>query len=463
MAETPKFELPAIVRERLQAASAGTPQLHPEPDMLAAFSERALPQAEREQVLSHLAACDHCREVLALIAPEEGPPRVAAHSVVERAGFSWRTLRWGAMAAVIALVAVLTIPRLEQVKSPQTAAVHPFSEDVPPQPQTKPAQNENRPQAANSADTATRLSGAESAPAKEPAASASRLDHFKAEAKSATSANGPALFDRDLGKSKVLTNGATAAENANLAQTETGAGAYRAGGGVAGGVTGGMYRAKEAGAPIPSAPASEPSAAESYAASNDFRVNGASPSSNAETANAPSAANEATAKKDETTIAAAQKQAPPPPPAKAATSPSAGTFASLAAPERNVDQLALVAAPLWRVRSGRLQHSTGSAWQALDVESGARFTAVFALGQDVWAGAQNLIVYHSNDDGQHWSKSQLQPALNNVKNGRITKIEFSDAQHGQLFVRGEAPDDSRAEDLWTSNDGGKTWIYETID
>lgn len=461
MAETPKFELPAIVRERLQTASAGTPQLHPEPDMLAAFSERALPQAEREEILTHLAACDRCREVLALIAPEEGPPRVAAHSVVERAGFSWRTLRWGAVAAAIALVAVLTIPRLEQVKSPQTAAVHPFSEDVPPQPQTKPAQNESQPQAANSADTATRVSSPESAAVKEPAASTSRLDHSKADAKSATSANGPALFDRDLGKSKVLTNGATATGNANVAQTETGAGAYRAGGGVADGVTGGMYRAKEAGAPIPSAPAS--SAAESYTAPNNFGINGASPSTNVETENAPSAANEATAKKDETTVAAAQKQAPPPPPAKAATSPSAGTFASLAAPERNVDQLALVAAPLWRVRSGRLQHSTGSAWQALDVESGARFTAVFALGQDVWAGAQNLIVYHSNDDGQHWSKSQLQPALNNVKNGRITKIEFSDAQHGQLFVRGEAPDGSRAEDLWTSNDGGKTWIYETID
>jgi photosystem II stability/assembly factor-like uncharacterized protein len=105
----------------------------------------------------------------------------------------------------------------------------------------------------------------------------------------------------------------------------------------------------------------------------------------------------------------------------------------------------------------------GTGWQSTAVESGVHFTTVFALGQDVWAGAQGLIVYHSSDGGAHWSKSQIQPQLNNVKNGRITKITFSDSQYGSLWVRGEAPDGTQTEDLWTSNDGGKTWLFETVD
>ena len=458
MAEAPKFELPAIVRERLQAAAASTPQLHPEPDMLAAFSERTLPEAEREQVLAHLAACDRCREVLALIAPEEGPPRLAAQTVVERAGFSWRTLRWGALAAAIALVAVLTIPRLEQAKLSQTAPARPLSDNSPPLAQAKPAQTESQLQASNATAGNGKLSAPERAGAKESVPPASRFDYFKAESKASNSTNGPAMFDRDLGKAKIQANGGPAVNNANTANAETGA-AFGAGAGLAGG----LMKSKQATPPTPASPASEPNAATSYTGDQTVEVTSAAPLVTSEAASVAPAGNEASAKKDQATVAAAQKQAAPPP-AKAVTSASDARFASLAASGRNVDQFALVAAPpVWRVRGGKLQHSSGTAWQPLEVDSGARFTAVFALSQDVWAGEQNLVVYHSSDGGANWTKSQLQPALNNVKNGRITKINFSDPQHGQLFVRGEAPDGSQAEDLWTSNDGGQTWLYETID
>lgn len=457
MAETPKFELPAIVRERLQAASAGPPQLHPEPDMLAAFSERTLPDSEREQILAHLAACDRCREVLALIAPEEGPPRLAVQTVVERAGFSWRTLRWGALAAAIALVAVLTIPRLERAKSPQTAAVRPFSDNAPALAQAKPTQTESQLQASNAPVLNSKLSAPERAGNKEFAPPTSRFDYFKAESKAANSTNGPAMFDRDLGKAKILANGGPAMNNANTATAETGA----TFGSVAG-LAGGVMKSKQATPPSPASPASEPNAATSYKADQTVEVTSAAPLVNSEAASVAPARNEATAKKDQATVAAAQKQAAPP--AKTATSSSADTITSTALTQRNVAQLALMpAAPLWRVHGGKLQHSSGTAWQPIEVDNGVRLTAVFAFSQDVWAGGQNLVVYHSSDGGANWTKSQIQPALNNVKNGRITKMSFSDAVHGQLFVRGEAPDGSQAEDLWISNDGGKTWLYETID
>src|SRR5689334_15810920 len=199
MSETPKFELPAIVRERLQAAAMTTP--HPEPDVLAAFSERMLPEAERESILAHLAACDRCREVLALISPDEGPPRVAAQTVVERAGFSWRVLRWGALAAAIAVVAVLTVPRLERAKEFQTSAVRPFSENAPAQALAKEEAETKSPLAASPKPSDKVESSA--APAANQTA-ASRLDRFREKAKTANPANSPSMFDRGLAKAPIL-------------------------------------------------------------------------------------------------------------------------------------------------------------------------------------------------------------------------------------------------------------------
>ena len=56
-----------LVSGRLQAQAAGP---HPDPDVLAAFAENALLQAERAQLLQHLGACHNCREILYLAAPD---------------------------------------------------------------------------------------------------------------------------------------------------------------------------------------------------------------------------------------------------------------------------------------------------------------------------------------------------------------------------------------------------------
>ena len=450
MAEAPKFELPAIVRERLQATATTT--THPEPDLLAAFSERTLPEAERETVLAHLSACDRCREVLALISPEEGPPRVAAQTVVERAGFNWRVLRWGAVAAAIAVVAVLTIPRLER-SAPQTADLRRPSENAPAQAPAK-EQAETKSLSAAGSITRDRVEASGSAPIEGRTLAASRLDHLSEKAKTAGSSNVEAFFDKKAAKGE-----------RERAVGDFGSAGAGLGSGLAGGVSGAPYSAKSAAAPAPSAPASEPSAAASYAANDKFEMN--SLPRNASTESAANTANEMTLKKDEARVAA-QKQGP----ARTAQSETADMAApsSLAGAQLRTSELAVVAAPSpsassWRVRTGRLEHlaANGAGWQRSEVESGAHFTAVFALEQDVWAGTQTLVVYHSSDGGASWTKSQLKPQLNNVRNGRITKINFSDPQHGQLFVRGEAADGSPAEDLWTSNDGGKSWLFETID
>jgi len=47
---------------------------HPSNDQLNAYAANSLSQQERAKLAAHIHECAECREVLELIAPEEGPP-----------------------------------------------------------------------------------------------------------------------------------------------------------------------------------------------------------------------------------------------------------------------------------------------------------------------------------------------------------------------------------------------------
>ena len=66
-------ELSNALRQKLGTVQNGS-QPHPDPDVLTAFVERALPAVERAQVLGHLSVCWECREVVALSLPEVPEP-----------------------------------------------------------------------------------------------------------------------------------------------------------------------------------------------------------------------------------------------------------------------------------------------------------------------------------------------------------------------------------------------------
>jgi len=98
-------KLPQIVRTRLKAAQL--PLQHPDADMLTAFSERALPDRERDLVLEHLGRCRECREVICLALPEfELPAQEAAASSWT---LSWPALRWGFAAAGVLVIVALGV------------------------------------------------------------------------------------------------------------------------------------------------------------------------------------------------------------------------------------------------------------------------------------------------------------------------------------------------------------------
>jgi len=99
-------KVPNIVRERLQAAKPV--DAHPDADLLTAFAEQSLPEAERAAVFGHLARCGDCRDVVALALP--ATEIVDSVSVPSRAAwFTWPVLRWGAVAAGVVIIASLGI------------------------------------------------------------------------------------------------------------------------------------------------------------------------------------------------------------------------------------------------------------------------------------------------------------------------------------------------------------------
>jgi hypothetical protein len=93
------------LRQELARGRQGEP--HPDADLLAALSEGALQQREREHVLKHVAACADCREVLSIAAAAaidaagDIEPAVVAHPTrTQQRAF----LPWASMAAGLLVV-----------------------------------------------------------------------------------------------------------------------------------------------------------------------------------------------------------------------------------------------------------------------------------------------------------------------------------------------------------------------
>src|SRR5436190_14933861 len=95
-------DLPKIVRQRLNVARPV--RNHPDPDVLAAFTDSLLPSRERAMVIEHLASCGDCRDIVALALPEV--QTTTATRPVRTVPKPWLTspvLRWGLVAAGLAV------------------------------------------------------------------------------------------------------------------------------------------------------------------------------------------------------------------------------------------------------------------------------------------------------------------------------------------------------------------------
>ena len=118
-------------RELAAIAPAGE---HPDSDVLSAFAEGVLLEAERGAVLAHLAGCAECREVLILIA-HSAPPGMAEvkQFPVRQPKRIW--MPWGAVAAGIAVACGVAVYRVETrpVYAPTVAQTAPARPAAPPE------------------------------------------------------------------------------------------------------------------------------------------------------------------------------------------------------------------------------------------------------------------------------------------------------------------------------------------
>ncbi|HEY4948898.1 MAG TPA: zf-HC2 domain-containing protein, partial [Candidatus Acidoferrales bacterium] len=128
-------KVPQIVSERLRTAAQTNHAAaadHLDADVLTAFAEKSLPEAERTPVMDHLARCGDCRDVLALalpasesLEPMAEPSRASfSHSSVSRSSwFSWPVLRWGFAAAGLAVIATFGVMQYQRSSRPETESM----------------------------------------------------------------------------------------------------------------------------------------------------------------------------------------------------------------------------------------------------------------------------------------------------------------------------------------------------
>ena len=448
--------IPKIVRERLRVATVAVD--HPDADMLTAFAERALPEAERATVLGHLARCGECREIVALaLPPLEAAAMPVALSRTRR--FTWPALRWGFAVAGVAVIASLAVVQLQRrgqssslmmaYKAAQPAANEARNQTLPAIPQSEAAGNKKLAAAlvaGKSADTGK-------FPARDGGSPAASVVNSPQVA-------GGAGFSRG-----VLSHGPRLANQANQFQQQN-ANAF-AGANVAMPVPP-LPTAKQqssaqlvANAPVPAAPQIQPSSAPVNTHAQNFDLK-----------------TEAIAEQPSNYGHGEEKvgRAKEPPDTVVHIEPEK----VLAGPVRSDAMANSLPNTRWGITSaGGLQRSLdqGNSWQDVNVkttpapaaanfevmarssrakakdsakadtiENGAMvFRAVAANGMEVWAGGSAGQLYHSTDSGNHWSKV-VPSAGGAVLTGDVVKLDFADAQHGRVST-------STSEDWITSDDG----------
>jgi len=439
-------ELPKIAQARLRAQSVAA---HPDADVLTAFCEQSLSEGERQPVLAHLAACADCREVVALALPPVAAT-ARAHSVINPgtvglAGWSWSGwMRWASAAAcVVVVIAAVMIYK----PSPITETPSGSDADVPishqeiaqaSPPTTQPA-----------APKATEAKAVEADKIAAKAAVPARLDDATAAAESGKRFESVPHGAQPMTPVAAGTGAplATAkAANGVLARDGT----LDSGAGSVGGNAQTQPPQRQA-ANVPSAN----SEGGFLPGTINLTTNGQPVTP---IGRATGAVNGKVAESPARTNSAASPAAAPVPAADSTLNLQA-KVAQQEEPAREYAKKAadsVVAKPAvtpaqWTLSpEGQLQRSLdgGKTQTSVPMLQNAKFTALSALGSEVWAGGAAGLLYHSSDNGWHWTR--VKPVASGLMLvSDISQLNFADAQHGDLKTS-----DGQ---IWQTSDAGKSW------
>ena len=490
-----------LVSEGLQRQ---TPGPHPDADLLSAFAESVLPERERVQILAHLGECGDCRQIVFFALPDSAETqRVLAIEPRRRSGFA---LRWGTLAAVIAVCAILLVAtRHRDVTSsykqpvPVNAPAAATAADLktPPEVAEMHALRDDRVVSKTGATREVELDKVIPTPKHMTAKPAGKFDFDQSgqvrmapRSDAAPTANLQAE-GRNFVALEKLDTGAAAAPAAPTAiggpvQSKNAAGYSTTSGqgrgalakvSLAAGNLGGTVL-DPSGAVIPNATVTMVGPIGTRAAQSDpqgkFSFDRLVPGDYSVKAQAPGfkvAEIQQVAVLDKplnlrlTLEVGSASEAIE---VSAASPAVETTTAEIAQNERQSDQLGRkksaaanyrgavaktlsVAIPQWTLSpDGIVQRSAdaGKTWQNVRVASGARFRALSSAGTHVWVGGSRGVLYHSADSGQTWTRVVPAAAGREVESD-ITHVDFADPTNGTVTTAsGEA---------WSTSDGGQTW------
>ena len=490
-----------LVSGRLQAQAAGP---HPDPDVLAAFAENALLQAERAQLLQHLGACHNCREILYLAAPDSAAAQQVLSYQPKRR--SWMMFRWGALAASVVIVGVAVTarhsllekstlssqsrdmatapvsasPKMAQEKAP--ADVESARDRLAPAPQPVAKERPElkhmtaKPQAGMQFDdsdqvrVSTGLVGDQAKKSRNdeltingrsvagptnqvtPAASAAVAGAVAKDKSYVVGglANSNALSAQISGRGNldgtIVDASGAAIGNAKVSTVgpagEKTATSDPEGRFVFSALTPGTYSIKAEASGFKSSEVTNLAVMDNKVATVGVRLE---PGSAAETVQVSAAA----VPMNEQTRADA---APVPATVSGfAGGQAKGTMLQRAVAINAPSRMKTVPIAQWRLTAeGAVQKSldSGHSWQNALVSRDVAFRSLCSIKQEVWVGANAGALFHSVDSGQTWN--QIQPAAANQKlTSDIVHIEFSDPANGLVST-------SNGE-IWSTSDGGQSW------
>ena len=406
-------QLPKLIRQRLQAA-AKQGGGHPDPDLLAAFTDRALGKTEKVQVLEHLARCGTCRDIVSLAIPELEASGAATPPLPSSGWLRGPVLRWGGLAASVAVVTVaVTLPRLSRHSTLVST--------------TQSAQTDSRINApqARMDEAADKLSVSSPATYRaaevDAVAARSKQAKFSDREKDVSNAKPSRASKVAEGRSaSPMPQAAVPASPPLSAKSEDEAQAQLK-----------KEQASDMQVPV----SNEVSAVEAKAAPAELEI-------------APGKAKDAPSRDAQTGLVRNDARALSPRTMAGAISPQ---FADATSTKNDESATRGRIVPRWTLSSdGTLQRSldSGRTWATISVAGNSVFRALAAVGADIWVGGSGGSLYRSTDAGEHWL--QVKPASGGkVLTADIIGVEFTDTNHGKLTTADEQ--------IWITADAGQTW------
>lgn len=438
--------VPKIVRDRLKAVP---PDEHPDANLLSAFAENSLLGRERASVVDHLSRCTVCREIVVLALPAAEPVQpvlYAKRTSLISYWLTWPALRWGVVAAGVIAIASFGVVRY---------------------------QRENRMEAVSLKTTATEAKNEISLPSSVSSATPEKPSTHAAY--SAPQVPGAASRERRQepapppeAKRTLLTNSVVGGPLLTR-QPQSAA------------------RASSAAGPFFDRP--QPSQ------SRDFRVPAANetvetvmaqnqpPRTQTSDLNEPAVAKSKNAEPLQAVSAGVAETAPSPAPSGGLTTtqladmqlrtmqssaqpPARWTISGAGALRRSLDQgqtwqdvnlaasdasaykFSFAQEPVTVAAPEAAKQSSNKPALKKNAVAPPTFRAVTANGLDVWAGGSQGLLYHSTDNGNHWTR--VVPTASGIAlSGDVVGIDFPDPQHGKVTTS--------ATEVWTTSDGGQTW------